>query len=55
MGKKIVADDVAVLHDESDALTFGDVGEGLARHRDDVGEFPAVIARTMSRAAPRPT
>jgi hypothetical protein len=25
---EIVADDLAVLHDESDALAFGDVGEG---------------------------
>jgi len=44
MGKKIVADDLAALHDESDALAFG-----------DVGEFPGVIARTMPRAGPRAT
>jgi hypothetical protein len=52
---EIVADDLAVLPDESDALAFGDVGEGIAAHCDDVGEFPAVIARTMSRAGPRAT
>lgn len=32
MGKKIVADDLAVLHDESDALELTNISDGISGH-----------------------
>jgi hypothetical protein len=30
---------LAVFHHESDALEFGDVGDGISRNGDEIGEF----------------
>src|SRR5499427_3896000 len=37
--RQLVADDLAALHHELDALKLGDVRQRIARHRDDVGVF----------------
>ena len=37
--REVVADDFAAFHHELHALQLRDVGNRIARHRDDVGEF----------------
>jgi len=41
---KIISDHVAILHEEPDPLEFGYVGYGVARYRDQIGEFSPLDA-----------
>ena len=36
---EIISDHRSVLHDETDTLELGDVGDGIARYRDQISEF----------------
>jgi hypothetical protein len=36
---EIIPDHLSILHDEPYAFEFGDVGDGIARNSDEIGEL----------------
>jgi hypothetical protein len=51
--RKIVPHDFAAFHRQANELEFGDVGEGMARDRDQVGKFAGLNRSNTVLPAPQ--